>query len=303
MTNTKITSCVRLISEVLCSGRFEVPWHQRHYDWKVQQVRDLLHDLKSALDTAKTCYFLGSIMLVKGTDSGRQRINDGQQRLITFSLLIAAFSRRFATIPSPDTARETLGLRALFERPDNEPSKLTDTSRYEPRIQPPKNDKSKYTQLIRGHDIGTNGLLTAAWHAIDDFVEGMSRQAREGFFDFLMRQVEISVLDIPGDVDANLVFEALNARGKRLEHVDLIRNRLYSYFSETHDATRRNTVHTNLQNPTVILRYKTKVPEYFRCYLQCRYGYLQKKRFYATFVSQSTRRQVKTGRPTTSSTW
>ena len=280
MTQTKITSEVRLVSEVLYSGHFEVPWHQRYYDWKVEQVSELLYDLKDALDTNKTCYFLGSIMLVKSIDARSHKINDGQQRLITLSLLIAAFCRRFARKRPRDQSRETLALRALFRRSSNQISQLKDTSRYKPRIEPPKNDKSKYVQIIRGHDIGTNGLLTDAWNMIDIFVEGMSRSAPKEFFDFLMQKVEVSVLDIPVDVDANSVFEALNARGKPLDDVDLIRNRLYSYFSEIDDATRRDEVHNNLENTGVILRSARTVQEYFRCYLQCRYGYLQKMRFY-----------------------
>ena len=280
MSATRITSKVRLVSEVLYSGRFEVPWHQRYYDWKTEQVSELLSDLKNALDTSKTCYFLGSIMLVKATNAGKLRINDGQQRLITLSLLIAALSRRFAQKRPRDQGRETLALRALFERPDNKTSHLADASRYEPRIEPPRNDRSRFTQIIRGYGIGTNGLLTAAWGAIDLFVEGMSKRTRESFFDFIMQKVEISVLDVPADVDANSVFEALNARGKALDDVDLIRNRLYSYFPETDDATRRETVHANLQGTMVIPRSGSMVQEYYRCYLQCRYGYLQKKRFY-----------------------
>lgn len=281
MNNTRITSEVRLVSEVLRSGRFEVPWHQRYYDWKVEQVRELLTDLRTALDTGKTCYFLGSIMLVKATDTKTQRINDGQQRLITLSLLFAAFCRRFAHKHPRDSARETLALSALFDRPDNQISLLADTSQYEPRITPPKNDRSRYTQIVRGHDIGTNGLLADAWNDIDIFVEPMSKPTREDFFDFIMQKVEVSVLDVPRDVDANSVFEALNARGKALDDVDLIRNRLYSYFSETDDATRRDTVHESLENTAIILRNARRtVQEYFRCYLQCRYGYLQKKRFY-----------------------
>ena len=280
MIRTKITSDVCLASEVLYSGRFEVPWHQRYYDWKVEQVGELLSDLTDAIDTGKTCYFLGSIMLVEATDAKLQRINDGQQRLITLSLLIAACARRFARKRPRDQARETLALRSLFKRPDNQISQLADASRYESRIEPPRNDKSKYIQVLRGNDIGTNGLLTAAWNVIDIFVEGMGKPAREEFFDFIMQKVEISVLNVPGDVDANSVFEALNARGKSLDDVDLIRNRLYSYFSEAADATRRETVHGNLENTAVILRSATALREYFRCFLQCHYGYLQKKRFY-----------------------
>ncbi len=285
MTQTRITSQVRLISDVLCSGRFEVPWHQRYYDWTTEEVTELLYDLNSALDTGKTCYFLGSIMLVKTRDATQQRINDGQQRLITLSLLVAALCRSFAHRPGGDGSRETLALRALFDRPANQTSRLAEAAKYSVRIVPPKNDNLKFTQILRGRDIGTNGLLTDAWNTIRAFVDTKNRGTRKRFFDFIMQCVEVSVLDVPDDVDANLVFEGLNARGKPLDEVDLIRNRLYSYFSESDDAARRETVHGNLEATAVILRSKA-TEEYFRCYLQCRYGYLQKTRFHRQALRQ-----------------
>ena len=276
---TKVTSEVHLLSEILYSGCFEVPWHQRYYDWNREQVSELIFDLKDAFDTDKTCYFLGSIMLVNLSEGASRRINDGQQRLITLSLLIAAICRRFAQRPG-GRGRESLALRALFDRPESQTSQLTSAPRYQPRIEPPRNDKSKYFQIIRGHDIGTNGLLTVAWSVVNIFVLAMSRSTMEKFFDFLMNKVEVSVLNIPSDIDANSVFEALNARGKALDDIDLIRNRLYSYFSEIDDTARRETVHRNLESTRVISRNATKVQEYFRCYLQCQYGYLQKNRLY-----------------------
>lgn len=293
---TRVESKVRFVSDILHSGLFEVPWHQRYYDWDGGEVEALLFDLENALDAGGSFYFLGSIMLVDPPPSAPKpaprRINDGQQRLITLSLLIAAFCRRFARRPR-DQFRETLALRALFNRPDNLPSRLEDASKYQPRIAPPRDNKANYFQIIRGYDIGTNGLLTTAWNRIDAFVGGMNKKTkREKFFDFLMGKVEISVLDIPGDVDANSVFESLNARGKSLDDVDLIRNRLYSYFSETDDPARREEVHERLEAPLVIIRGQRKVREYFRCYLQCQYGYLQKTRFY-----QSVRARIKESAP------
>ena len=277
---TKIRSNVSLVSEVLYSGRFRVPWHQRYYDWKVEQVRDLLHDLNHAATTKKACYFLGSIMLLQETPQSPQRINDGQQRLITFSLLTASLCRRFAAGVPRDAAREDRALRVLFDRSKNDTSTLAHSSRYHPRITPPRKDLTRYNQLIRGNNIGTNGLLTRGWKAVDDFVEAMNDDERRSFFEFLTKRVEVSVLAIPNDVDANLVFETLNARGKRLDDVDLIRNRLYSYFPEEDDKTRRDTVHSDLENIGLILRTKSRVPEYYRCYLQCTYGFLKKMRFY-----------------------
>ena len=280
---TRITSEVKLLSRVLYSGLFEVPWHQRQYDWTVQEVNDLIDDLMDALETDKTCYFLGSLMLLAPSAGNRQRINDGQQRLITFSLLMAAFCRRFAHQQPPDTARENLALRALFDRPENEISRLVDASHYARRISPPKNDRQTYNQLLCGHDIGSNGRMTSAWAAIDAFIESMDRATRKDFFDFLLAKIEVSVLQVPPDVDAYRVFETLNARGKSLSDVDLIRNLLYSCFSESDDTTRRDAVHANLQKTSVILNTSTKVAAYFRCYLQCSYGFLRQQQLYRDF--------------------
>ena len=217
----RITSKTRFFSKVLYSGRFRVPWHQRHYDWTTQEVDDLLHDLKDALDAGKTCYFLGSIMLLEASGDEPQRINDGQQRLITFSLMMSAFCRRFAEQQPLDTGREMMALRALFDRSGNEVSRLADAPQYTPRIVTPRNDRPAFTQIICGSDIGSNGPLMMAWRKIDRFVSSMDRETRKNLFDFLLNRVEVSVLTVPKDVDANRVFETLNGRGKNLSETDL----------------------------------------------------------------------------------
>ena len=108
----------------------------------------------------------------------------------------------------------------------------------------------------------------------------MGAHETQKFFDFLMKKVEIGVLYVPQAEDANAVFEALNGRGKRLDDVDLIRNHLYSYFTEPSDSERRATIHEQLESVLATTRTATRSQEYFRCFFQCKYGYLQKKRFY-----------------------
>lgn len=282
----RIKAETRFLSTVLYAGRFRVPWHQRQYDWTPQEVDDLLHDLKDALDADKTCYFLGSIMLLEPSGDEPQRINDGQQRLITFSLMMSAFCRRFAEHPPVDTAREKMALEVLFERSRNEVSRLADASEYTPRIVAPRNDRSVFNEIIKGSDIGSNGPLMLAWRKVSRFVTSMDRKWMEAFFDFLLNGVEVSVLTVPPDVDANRVFETLNARGKSLSETDLIRNLLYSHFSATDDRERKNNVHNSLQRIGLILKAnnnKKITSHYFRCYLQCCYGFLPERRFYREF--------------------
>jgi len=280
---TKIKSKVRLIADVLGSGPLQVPWHQRKYDWKVSQVRDLLRDLKNSCDAGKECYFIGSIMLVPKLGSEGKIINDGQQRLITLSLLVAALCRRFTNSQPSNKQCAERALRVLFLIDGESSPSLGESTNYRPRIKTPRTDQSKYNHLIRGRDIGSNGLLTSAWNVIDDFVDAIPQKIVGDFFEFIMVNVEVSVLSVPEDVDTNMVFETLNARGKPLDDVDLIRNHLYSYYTGAGDEQRQETVHRNLEGIGLILRMSKKVPEYFRCYLQCRFGFLPKESLYREF--------------------
>ena len=275
---TQVTSEVLLVTDLFTKGRFAVPWHQRYYDWTTEQVDELLIDLSEAVDEGRSSYFLGSIMLVDSDDIWQ--INDGQQRMITLSLLIAALCRRFAVRRRSDAARELLALRMLFDRSGTAVTNLDDTTSDPPRIRPPRQDRSRFTQIIRGHDIGTNGKMTAAWNKIEMFLAGLNQQAARRFFDFLANNVEIGVLYVPKSEDANAVFEALNGRGKQLDDVDLIRNHLYSHFTGTENDERRATVHDNLESVLLNNRTPQRSQDYFRCFFQCRFGYLQKKRFY-----------------------
>lgn len=53
------------LADLLRSGRFTVPRHQRYYDWEDEHVDVLLNDLEEAVDENSPCHFLGSIMLIK----------------------------------------------------------------------------------------------------------------------------------------------------------------------------------------------------------------------------------------------
>ena len=277
---TQITSEVLLVKELLTKGQFSVPWHQRYYDWTTEQVGELIIDLKESIEEGRSSYFLGSIMLVESEENVWQ-INDGQQRLITLSLLIASLCRRFATKRhKEDAIREQLALRLLFDLPEDTITQLNDTSKDKQRIKPPRQDRTQFTQIICGRDIGANGKLTSAWREIETVINTLNPKDGRDFFDFLTGKIEIGVLYVPEMEDANSIFEALNGRGKQLNDVDLIRNYMYSYFTDSSDKEKLNKIHDLLESVLQNNRSQKRSHDYFRCYFQCRYGYLQKNRFY-----------------------
>ena len=199
--------------------------------------------------------------------------------MITISLICAALCHRFAR-KAKGSQREGLALRMLFDLDARSTWTVDNVDQYTPRISPPANDKVAYRQLIRGNTIGTNGKLTGAWAEIEPFLSPMSSEQLEGYFDFLLENIEVACLLIPPSIDPNAVFETINCRGKKLDDLDLIRNYLYSHFNMEDDAERKSSVHQNLERIRVTIRGDKKASEYMRCHLQCRYGFLPKDRFY-----------------------
>ena len=70
-----------------------VPEYQRPYKWTARNAIQLLDDIIDAKNNDKEVYRVGTLILHKDKDNeGNERYNivDGQQRTITFSLLLYA---------------------------------------------------------------------------------------------------------------------------------------------------------------------------------------------------------------------
>lgn len=71
----------------------KIPVYQRNYDWTETNVRRLLDDLKTVVQTKKS-HFIDAIVYLESqnSDMGMQEflIIDGQQRITTLSILIKA---------------------------------------------------------------------------------------------------------------------------------------------------------------------------------------------------------------------
>ena len=67
-----------------------VPQYQRFYAWGEKQVEDLLTDIEEAIKEAEKAFFLGPILLSQNSKNEKAlEITDGQQRLVTVSIILA----------------------------------------------------------------------------------------------------------------------------------------------------------------------------------------------------------------------
>ena len=65
---------------------YEVPRYQRKYSWEDDQIVQLWDDISSSMDSSEENYFLGSLILTKGSN-GYFEVIDGQQRLTSLTIL------------------------------------------------------------------------------------------------------------------------------------------------------------------------------------------------------------------------
>lgn len=270
------------LAELLREGCFHVPRHQRSYDWDEEHVDTLLKDLADAVNSDSSCHFLGAIMLIKREKGGGWEINDGQQRIITFSLICAYLCKFF--MEQKQSAGEDHALRILFQLGEVHGKRLQDAHDLDPRIFPPQNDEANFKLLICGENVSANGKMTTAAKKISGFFEDATRQSlawRTKLLHFMLNDVIVIRLEIAQSLDANAIFETLNYRGRPVDQVDLIKNYFLQSFRGESDA-KAETLYKNLDHAYKSFSGKGKaggIAEYVRCAMQIEAGFINKEQF------------------------
>lgn len=249
MANSKYEVVSQTVEVLLSPGtaRFEVPPFQRTYSWGADEINQLVDDVfggSPEFPSSELPYFLGSIVLaVKEEDdgSGPDLILDGQQRLTTLSLIIAALIQKLNEGGAEDVGDYRTYLFSRRVRGQSKPKILLqneDRRVYETLIREPSNYKdTKY----KNTSIGV--ALAKIYAAIERYVDrAKSRSAANDLYETMLERilydVEIVRITAPSEKDAFRLFETLNDRGLALSAADLIKNKLFSRCGpEIEDAT------------------------------------------------------------------
>ena len=82
---------IKSVKEVLNLDNLSIPSFQRPYKWGTKSVIELLEDIEIDIISAERNkdfkYRIGTIILYKNSNDSKKEIIDGQQRLITLSLI------------------------------------------------------------------------------------------------------------------------------------------------------------------------------------------------------------------------
>lgn len=229
------------IAALLRAETFRVPIYQRSYAWEELEVLDFWEDLKQAIDAKEPDYFLGTLVLTPDSENGRTIIIDGQQRLATTSLLLAAVRDIYSEWEEVEAATETeKAYLSWFDRR---------TKDHEPRLVLNAEDDSFFRELIVNDDApaatrDSHERISEAYAILCDRlkrdVSEHGKRAEErllAWADYLDTQALVITVSVPTEADAFVIFETLNDRGAPLTLGDFAKEP--SVHARRHEARRR----------------------------------------------------------------
>lgn len=209
------------------SPQFVIPIYQRSYSWTEEQCRQLWIDLLRAgrLESV-TAHFIGSIVYVeRGLSNVVQQeallVIDGQQRLTTSTLLIAALAKHFEN-KGVGELLETFSAKKLRNyyllNPDEDGERHF-------KLLLSETDKETLLAILQGSPMpAESSTRINENYALFQQLIGQHENELEAICQGLAKLVIVDVsLDRSQD-NPQLIFESMNSTGLELSQADLIRN-------------------------------------------------------------------------------
>ena len=166
-----------------------LPPYQRPYKWKAKHVNQLITDIATFKNNAQ--YRLGTLVLYRNKKNNTLEIVDGQQRIVTLTLLIKILADKFL---ADDDSR----LKQYYEITRKVYSFINETKFFNP-----------YSL----HNVVKN------IHVIEERVPYLDVSV----LDFIINRCEFVVITLDDISEAFQFFDSQNGRGKDLEPHDLLK--------------------------------------------------------------------------------
>ena len=214
----------KLLDFLKKSPQFVIPIYQRTYSWTAKECRQLWDDIvRSGADDRISVHFVGSIVYIEQglsqvTHQSPLLVIDGQQRLTTATLLIAALAKSIGeTEPIDGFSSEMLRGYYLLNPLEKGERRF--------KLMLSQTDKTTLTAIVADHEQPQEHSLrvTQNYELFEELLAG----CKNDFVAVCKGLAKLVVVDIALNRDQDnpqLIFESMNSTGKELSQADLIRN-------------------------------------------------------------------------------
>lgn len=288
--------------------QFEIPRFQRDYSWETKHYQEFIDDMLGSLkfengNAIATDYFLGTMLFIGAMDKpgNTLKVVDGQQRLTTITILFSALSDHFKElgenklsekifeyIMSEDNNGEIVRvLKSETSYPffsyyiqDREKSEKREASSEEEEC-----IKNAYEYLYK----------RTSEQDLKRYLEdkhGKKHGISISYLDFLKiirdQVLNSSIVTIctKDKHDSNRIFEILNAKGKRLASVDLIKNIIFEHLQTTEPVDDAEVKWEEMKNHLYSGNNTVGLATFFRHYWSSKYANPSESKLYDSFKSK-----------------
>ena len=284
-TNVLDTDTVNF-GDIIGNGKiYHVPLYQRDYSWKVENWEDLWQDIINLQNNPTNYHYMGAIVLQDGSNEKEFFIIDGQQRLVTLSIIAIAVIEKIRQLKEKNIEPEENEERISLLRNDFLGRKNPGSLFYSSKLFLNKNNDNFYqTNLLQFkkpiNPKSLNDSDKLLWQAYQYFLSKLSElknlKTGRDFSDFLTesvaRQLLFIQISVEDEINAYTVFETLNARGVELTSTDLLKNYLFSLIKSENDLDHIQKQWEKISD-TVSIK---KLPEFLRIYINSKEPLIRK---------------------------
>lgn len=291
-----------------CKKQFVIPRFQREYTWGKIELNEFLDDILSRikinddghLDTSE--YFWGSLLLVGDLDDQKElgvNVVDGQQRITTMTIFLSVISKLFAKqketglsnalweyVIGKDANTETY---AVLKNETPKPFfQFIIQKLVEDKIEPKNTEEERilFANKFFKNNLSKTGIRKRLLRL--DKKEVSERNYVDILKivrDQLLRSFVICI-STTDDEYANMIFEILNAKGKELASVDLIKNAIFEKLDSEVPADTAKELWLSIRNNLCGRNQRIEFATFYRHFWISHYGKVQDNKLYGDFLKK-----------------
>ena len=299
----------KTVRDLLGSKRqFVIPRFQREYSWDKKNYQEFLEDMLGNLiikdgRISSSQYFLGTMLFIGNFAEGTEQeiqVVDGQQRLTTITILFSAMSDIFLTLGEQTLSRQLFAYIMTEDDDGNEVRILKSKTSYpffsyfiqdkEKKMSPDATTEEEHCiketyEYFRAQltEVKLKSMLKRKHGS--EIVEALSEiDVLKALRDQVLNSTFISISTTDRE-QANKIFEILNAKGKRLAYIDLIKNKIFEVLNKVEPADFAEETWKNIKETLSFGKESVGLATFYQHFWSSKYKKVSSNKLYEAFNS------------------
>lgn len=268
-----------------CRTAFLIPEYQRPYSWERDECLTLWNNLREFafpdenniknFNKDKEAYFMGTILTFQNS-SEEYEVIDGQQRIVTFLLMLRAFYVAFGDAQDDTLKNVRQKLEQCIWHTDEDEKPIKDSLKLKYEVISDEESLELNKILMTGQSTRTNKSNYAKnYRDFQNWIAEFNAD-KPGYLIYLVRRILNNCVLLPIEADSQntalRIFTTLNDRGRQLDDADIFKAQFYKFYLKQGKNAKNKFVDrwkdlVELCNKNFHPRKDTPVDDLFRRYM------------------------------------